>query len=184
MEDSPNGTTQHIAGNIGTSRASSRTAVAFYRVVAFYALLVWAYGAMTAVFKLSRLKDTLIVSVPISRIDTSATAAFIVSALFFFAADYGNSRRASARLKDSILASTLRVIAYYGLLGWLYIVGNSLVHPETLHKQLTHLSNVPTESQFGITCFLASALAALLLALVGWPLISTKHNIARSGTGV
>jgi hypothetical protein len=169
--------TQRAAGsNTRTFHGSSGKAVAVYRVVAIYALLVWAYGALTAVFKLSRLTDPLIGSIAISRTDTSAAAAFIVSALSFFAANYSQSRRALTPLKDSVLAGILRVLTYYGFLGWLYIVGNSLVHPETLHKQLTHLSTIPTESQFGISCFVASALAALALSLAGWPLLSTKGN--------
>jgi hypothetical protein len=129
---------------------------------------------MTAVFKLSRLNEPLIASIAVSRTDTVAAVAFVVSALFSFAADFSQGRRASTPLKDSVLAGILRVITYYGLLGWLYIVGNSLAHPETLHRQLTHLSNVPTESQFGIGCFVASALAALGLSLAGWPLLNTR----------
>lgn len=148
-----------------------RKTVAVCRVAAIYALLIWAYGALTAVFKLSRLKDPLIGVIRTSRIDTSAAIAFIVSALFCFAANFFRSRDSSTPLKNSVAAGILRVVTYYGFLGWLYIVGNSLVHPETLHKQLTHLSSVPTESQFGIACFVASALAALALSLAGWSLM-------------
>ena len=76
--------TQSTSSNASIFHGSSGKAVAVYRVVAIYALLVWTYGAMTAVFKLSRLKDPLIGNIAISRTDTSAEAAFIVSALFFF----------------------------------------------------------------------------------------------------
>jgi hypothetical protein len=153
-----------------------RKATTVYWIIAIYTFLIWAYGALTAVFKLSRLKDQLIGGVAISRIDTSAAIAFVVSSLFFFAANFSQSRRMSTPFRDRVLAGILRVAVYYGFSGWLYIVGNSLVHPETLHQQLTHLSSVPTESQFGMSCFVASAVAALALSLAGWPLLGPKGS--------
>jgi hypothetical protein len=38
----------------------------------------------------------------------------------------------------------------FGLLGWLYIVAISLVHPETLTTQLTHFAPWPREDTFGL----------------------------------
>ena len=51
-------------------------------------------------------------------------------------------------------------MALYGLLGWLYIAGNVIANPNTLHLPLTHLSTGPSESQFGAVCFVLSALSA------------------------
>ena len=62
------------------------------------------------------------------------------------------------------------MFTWYGLFGWIYITANSVVHPLTLDKQLTHFLSVPTESQFGLACFILSGLAWLSLSLAGWPL--------------
>jgi hypothetical protein len=44
----------------------------------------------------------------------------------------------------------------FGLLGWLYIVGNAWIHPETLPLPLTHLTPWIREDTFGIICFAVS----------------------------
>ena len=44
----------------------------------------------------------------------------------------------------------------FGLLGWLYIVANSLAHTETLTIQLTHFAPWPREDTFGIVSFAVS----------------------------
>ena len=44
----------------------------------------------------------------------------------------------------------------FGLLGWLYIVAVSLVHPETLTFQLTYFAPWPREDTFGIISFAIS----------------------------
>ncbi len=44
----------------------------------------------------------------------------------------------------------------FGLLGWLYIAANSLVHPETLTIQLTHFAPWPREDTFGTVSFATS----------------------------
>lgn len=44
----------------------------------------------------------------------------------------------------------------FGLLGWLYIVFNAAVHPQTLSMPLTHLLSYPREDTFGTISFLVS----------------------------
>jgi hypothetical protein len=44
----------------------------------------------------------------------------------------------------------------FGLLGWMYIVGNAWIHPETLTLALTHLTPWIREDTFGILCFAVS----------------------------
>jgi hypothetical protein len=41
----------------------------------------------------------------------------------------------------------------FGLLGWLYVVGNAWIHQETLAMPLTHLTPWIREDTFGIICF-------------------------------
>lgn len=143
---------------------------AVYGLVALYAFLVSLYGATTAVFRPSRLSRPLIPATGAPRIDTSATVALIVSGLFFVLRDVRRSRDNARSFRNNVFGGLLRMLTWYGLFGWLYIGANSLVHPLTLHKQLTHFLSVPTESQFGLACFILSALAWLSLSLAGWPL--------------
>ena len=55
-----------------------------------------------------------------------------------------------------ILRSLALTLFVFGLLGWIYIVLNSLVHMETLSWPLTHLLPYPREDTFGIVCFAVS----------------------------
>ena len=54
----------------------------------------------------------------------------------------------------------------FGLLGWLYIAANSLVHPETLTIHLTHFAPWPREDTFGIVSFAVSFISFFIWNLV------------------
>ena len=54
----------------------------------------------------------------------------------------------------------------YGLLGWIYIVINSEVHPWTLGRQLTHFWKYPHEDTFGEICFAVSIISFFLYNLL------------------
>jgi hypothetical protein len=58
-------------------------------------------------------------------------------------------------LKKLLRHATL-TLWIYGLLGWLYIVLNAVVHQETLSLPLTHLLSWPREDTFGAICFAVS----------------------------
>jgi hypothetical protein len=58
-----------------------------------------------------------------------------------------------------IFRSLFLTLFVFGLLGWLYIVLNSAVHPETLSMQLTHFLPYPREDTAGIISFLVSMLS-------------------------
>ncbi len=60
----------------------------------------------------------------------------------------------------------LMTLALYGFVGWAYIAGNAISHPRTLHLRLTHLASWPHEEDFGLACFVVSALAYFLLQFV------------------
>lgn len=64
------------------------------------------------------------------------------------------------------LAFTLFV---FGLLGWLYIVLNSAVHPETLSMPLTHFLPFPREDTAGIVSFFVSLVSFFVWNLVRNP---------------
>lgn len=49
-----------------------------------------------------------------------------------------------------------RTLAFYGFAGWVYIALIALVHPDTLHMQLTHFVKFPHEDTFGEICFITS----------------------------
>ena len=54
----------------------------------------------------------------------------------------------------------------FGLLGWLYIVLNSAVHPVTLPLPLTHFLPYPREDTFGAVSFLVSMISFFVWNLV------------------
>jgi hypothetical protein len=158
-----------LRGGIGPR--SSR----IYGVIALYAFFLWVYGAAIAVFEPSRLGEPLTRVFTTPRTDSSATVAFIVSGLFYLLGAIGQAGKNGISKRKNVLDSLLRTAMIYGFLGWLYIAGNSLVHPATLTKPLSHLVSIPTESQFGLGCFVASGLACLLLSILGSPLFGPRR---------
>lgn len=62
-----------------------------------------------------------------------------------------------------VLRATLRTVFVYGLLVWIYLAVNSLTHPETLPRPLTHFLPWPSEADTAVTCFVLSAAAFLAL---------------------
>ena len=54
----------------------------------------------------------------------------------------------------------------FGLAGWIYIALIALVHPETLHIQLSHLTPWIREDTFGFLCFAISILSFFVYNLV------------------
>jgi len=55
-----------------------------------------------------------------------------------------------------ILRALSFTIFVFGLAGWVYIAGNAISHPETLHLPLTHFLSWPREDTFGAICFFFS----------------------------
>lgn len=65
------------------------------------------------------------------------------------------------------LRATFRTLFLFGLLGWLYIAANAVVHPETLEMPLTHFFSFPREDTFGAVCFLVSFVSFFISNLLG-----------------
>lgn len=59
----------------------------------------------------------------------------------------------------------------FGLLGWIYIVLNAEVHPETLDMPLTHFLSYPREDTFGAFSFLVAAVSFFV-----WNLIKDENS--------
>lgn len=62
-------------------------------------------------------------------------------------------------MKNKLIRSISLTFFLFGLLGWIYIVLNSEIHPETLSWPLTHLLPYPREDTFGSICFLISMIS-------------------------
>ncbi len=58
-----------------------------------------------------------------------------------------------------IWQSLFLTLFVFGLLGWLYIVLNSAIHPWTLSMPLTHFVDWPREDTFGSLSFAVSMIS-------------------------
>lgn len=68
-----------------------------------------------------------------------------------------------------ILKSLSLTLFVFGLLGWIYIVMNSVAHPQTLSMPLTHLLPFPREDTAGIISFIVS-----LISFFVWNVVKDK----------
>jgi hypothetical protein len=55
-----------------------------------------------------------------------------------------------------IIKSLSLTLFVFGFAGWVYIVINATIHPQTLSWGLTHFAKWPREDTFGIICFATS----------------------------
>ena len=69
------------------------------------------------------------------------------------------------------LRSFFLTLFIFGLLGWLYIVLNSAVHPITLAMPLTHFASWPREDTFGALCFAIS-----MISFFAWNLLKKEKS--------
>jgi hypothetical protein len=124
------------------------------------ALACWAGVAAVAVFAPKRL-STVVFGM---RLDTAGAACFGAAAVLLLA---------SALLAGParVVRAVLVTVGALATGGWLYIGGNALRHPQTLHLGLTHFARRPTEGQFGVGCLVLSVacLTAASLARKGAP---------------
>jgi hypothetical protein len=65
-----------------------------------------------------------------------------------------------------LIQSLSLTLFVFGLLGWLYVVVNAWVHPETLSLGLTHLTPWIQEDTFGIICFIVSFVSFFVWLLI------------------
>ncbi|MFJ3640255.1 hypothetical protein ACIPRD_10935 [Streptomyces sp. NPDC090108] len=126
-----------------------------------YGLLGWLYVAVVAAFRPDVLAGPVSALVPVRR-DTWGAVCFAVSAgaaLVLQATTGAWCPRAAPRRGP--LIALARVCCGYGLLVWAYLCLNSLTHPDTLSRPLTHFAAVPREGQTAFWAFVVSAAAML-----------------------
>jgi hypothetical protein len=153
---------------------------ALLETVTRYGLLGWLYVAAVAAVHPHYLPGALTHWLPLRR-DTFGALCFAASAVGFLllnvlgdragwlpfpaATDEPERRDGSEMFRHRLLPAVLRTVFGYGLLIWLYVCVNSLTHPETISRQLTHFLAWPLEGDTGSVCFVLSAVAFLLLRM-------------------
>lgn len=70
-----------------------------------------------------------------------------------------------------IARSLFLTLFVFGLLGWVYIVFNSEIHPITLSMPLTHLLPYPREDTFGTASFCVSMISFFI-----WNVLNNKNR--------
>jgi len=134
-------------------------------VAASFGLLGWLYAAACAAYRPAMLAEPVAAVFPVRR-DTFGVFCFVVSLLAAFALQVPDGsvfRRLAPR--PGPLDAALRTVVVYGLLTWAYVTVNSLAHPETIGRRLTHFASVPTEGATAVVCFAGSAAALFVLRL-------------------
>ena len=138
-------------------------------VAAFHGLLGWLYVAAAAATRPDSLSLPITAVLPMRR-DTFGACCLAVSALAALALQVrGEAHRPRRPLTPGTAAAVLRTVTGYALLVWAYLCVNSLTHPDTIGRRLTHFSPTPAEGTTAVVCFAASAAALLALRTVGGP---------------
>ncbi|WP_329570981.1 hypothetical protein [Kitasatospora sp. NBC_01266] len=136
-------------------------------VALVHGLLGWLYIAVWAACRPDSLSGPLSSWLPLRR-DTFGALCFALSALAHLSRGLRPAAppwwRPSGAHRDRVEA-LLRTLTGYPLLAWAYLCVNSLTHPWTIDRQLTHFATVPTEGTTAAGCFALSAVALLLLRL-------------------
>jgi hypothetical protein len=135
-----------------------------------YAFFSWSYVAVLAVFRPDDLPRPLTHWAAGPRTDTFGAACFAVSFLAYVAGAVVRERRLSRPSEadepeggqPALARALIRAGGVYGAVAWAYIAMNAVSHPRTLSMRLTHLAPWPTEGDFGVTCFVVSAVCHLL----------------------
>ncbi|WP_037601353.1 hypothetical protein [Streptacidiphilus rugosus] len=130
-----------------------------------HGLLGWLYVAAVAAVRPDTMSLPITAVVPLRR-DTFGACCFVVSALAALVLQARGQAHRPGRLTPGTTAAVLRTIVCYALLVWVYVCVNSLTHPGTIGRRLTHFSPTPAEGTTAVLCFAVSAVALLLLRLL------------------
>jgi hypothetical protein len=149
----------------GRSRA---VAVALHLV--WLSLLgTWLYSAVVALRRPDRLPAPFLSLRGLPRTDTIGFLAFGASCLVYVAARALRPAAAPVDRARLLGTATLEGMVIYGSLGCGYIIACGVTAPWTLSWPLTHILPVPTESQFGILCFLIATLGLTAAVMIRLP---------------
>jgi hypothetical protein len=133
-----------------------------------HGLLGWLYIAAWAATRPDTLSGSLTSWLPLRR-DTFGALCFALSALAHLIRGLRPPgppwwSSAAGQPRDRVTA-VLRTLVGYPLLAWGYLCVNSLTHPQTIDRRLTHFAAVPTEGTAAVGCFALAAAALLALRL-------------------
>ncbi|MEZ0092693.1 hypothetical protein [Streptacidiphilus sp. EB129] len=131
-------------------------------VALLHGLLGWLYVAAVAATRPDAMAVPIASVLPMRR-DTFGACCFAVSGLAAFALQAGEQAFRRRPVRRGAVDAALRTVVGYALLVWAYLCVNSLTHPGTTARQLTHFATVPTEGTAAVGCFAASAVALYLL---------------------
>jgi len=129
-------------------------------VGALYGLLGWVYVAAVAAVRPDALAAPIAAGVPLRR-DTFGACCFAVSVVGFFATQVSRGAPRRWTRPTRPVDAVLRTVWAYPLLVWAYLCVNSVTHPWTIDRPLTHFAGVPSEGTTAVGCFLGSAVALL-----------------------
>jgi hypothetical protein len=142
-----------------------RLARAVLETAMVHGLLGWLYVAAVAAVRPDDLAAPVSSLLHVRR-DTFGAGCFAVSALaaLLIHAVSGTWWFRPAPVRGPVVA-LLRTLTGYALLAWAYLCVNSLTHPYTMSRPLTHFADLPQEGETASWAFAVSA-GALLLARV------------------
>jgi hypothetical protein len=143
------------------------------RTGVLFGLLGALYSGVTASFYSNELFESITHFSAWPHRDTFGALCFAGSALCLlllrildiplFGVEVPAPRGAWGRVASGLLSITF----FWGLFGWAYIAANSLTHPWTLPRQLSHFAQWPREGTFGLACFLVSFASAIAIQFWG-----------------
>jgi hypothetical protein len=154
---------------------------ALAEVALVHGLLGWLYVAAWAAARPGDLSAP-VTSLLTLRRDTFGALAFAASAAAAFALQTGRGRPGQSLVprcpvRSGTVDAALRTVVGYALLVWAYLCVNSLTHPETIGRRLTHFAPLPTEGATAVACYLSSALALFALR------VRAARRAGRVGSG-
>ena len=139
---------------------------AFIDTAVVFGILGWLYVAVIAVLYPDELSFPIVVGIPIRR-DTFGTFCFGVSAVAYFVRAIRQQSGASddaiyRRTVSRALSSTTFV---YSTTVVIYLLANSITHPETMTLPFSHFLGWPTEGAVLVFALFCSVLSFFFLQL-------------------
>jgi hypothetical protein len=80
----------------------------------------------------------------------------------------GDGSGSPGRPHQAIIA-VLRGVRLFGFAGWAYLATNTITHPDSATRQLTHFATWPNEDTAAAVCIVLSAATFFVLALIDPP---------------
>jgi hypothetical protein len=141
-----------------------------------FGLLAWLYVATIGIVRPNDLPLRIVSSIPVRR-DTTGIFCIGLSAVAYFFREAlqptGKAGMPNSRSR-TIARASLRTLFVYSTMVAIYLMVQTVTHPETLTMQLTHLLNWPTERPALVVALLCSITSFILLRTSTY--MSKLHN--------